>query len=217
MAHCGGILLRKTLGLIQWVPLCLQSYVNVHAPVCVWIYVHGHVHKQLLLGSYEHALYPAPPPTYHLVCFFSVASYQLAGDPPFLFSAFFYHCRTRFHFLFSIQNRNVTSFSACPPTHTHVRTKDTHRETELRAPRGHAFFCLPVSNIKNNDWRETLKKECWRKGRWGREEDLSALMDEGNTCCVLCRCVFERQSSLSARETGGEGRRGRSEEETDSL
>lgn len=38
-----------------------------------------------------------------------------------------------------------------PHTHTHVRTKDTHRETEPRAPCGHAFFCLPVSNVKNDD------------------------------------------------------------------
>lgn len=37
-----------------------------------------------------------------------------------------------------------------------------------------------------------------------REEDLSALMDEVNTCWVLCRYVFERQSSLSKREAGGE-------------
>lgn len=27
-------------------------------------------------------------------------------------------------------------------------------------------------------------------------------MDEVNTCCFLCRYVFERQSSLSKRETG---------------
>lgn len=37
-----------------------------------------------------------------------------------------------------------------------------------------------------------------------REEDVSALMDEGNTCCVLYHYAFERQSSLSKRETGRE-------------
>lgn len=33
-----------------------------------------------------------------------------------------------------------------------------------------------------------------------REEDLSALMDDVNTCCALRRYAFERQSSLSERE-----------------
>lgn len=92
---------------------------------------------------------------------------------------------------------------------THVHRKDTHTETHwctlpVDMP---SFVCLSAAK----KWR--LKREVngvvlkEGEGRQG-EEDLSALMDEVNTCCVLCHCAFERQSSLPHRETGGEGRMG---------
>lgn len=92
------------------------------------------------------------------------------------------------------------------PTHTYAHKRHTHGDTQTRTPCGHAFFCLPVSNKKKR-FKEEVKGGVLKGGEGRqREEDLSALMDEVNTCCVLCRYVFERQSSLSQRETGREGR-----------
>lgn len=182
--------------------ICTYTYSPslIHVHVQKWIYVHGHDHSQLLLHSYEHALYPPPPPTYHLVWFFSVASYQLAGDP-LPFSSFFCHHRSRFHFFFPIQNRNVTSLSACPPTHTHVHTKGTHRETEMRAPCGHAFFCLPVSNIKKmiEGRRERRNVE----GRGGEAERGRLIGTDGwreHMLCFVSLCVWETVITVSERD-----------------
>lgn len=79
----------------------------------------------------------------------------------------------------------------------------------MRTPCGHAFFCLPVSNKKKFiEGRSERRELNGREGRQ-RERDLSALMDEVNTCCVLCHSVFERQSSLSKAEMSAEGRVGK--------
>lgn len=68
-----------------------------------------------------------PPPTYHLVWIFSVASYLLAGGfTPF--SSLLCHQRTGFHFFYSVQNRNITGLSACPPPHTCVQKMHTHTQ-----------------------------------------------------------------------------------------
>lgn len=82
-------------------------------------------------------------------------------------------------------------------THTCAHKRHTHGDTQMLTPCGHAFFCLPVSNQKKR-FKDEVKEECWRQ----REEDLSALMDEVNTCCVWETVITVREGNGLSRLHG---------------
>lgn len=187
-AHCMPALASRDIEADPMVSLCQSHPINVHTQkrIC----------KQTCLLSdaltlkWTHT--PPAPPTYHLVWVFSVASYLLAGGSTLFFYCLLYHQRTRFHFLFfSVQNRNITGLSACPPPHTcaHKRHTHTQRHTDPHSP----WTCLllfPCQQQKKQ--KKRLKREMkgvLKGGNWKRRDMHS--------------CVFERQSSLSKREKGG--------------
>lgn len=181
--------LRETLRLIQWCHFASPTQLTyTHKNE----YANRHVYSQMLLHSNEHTLHQ------HHLRTILYESFQLHPTfwqeaPLFFFYCLLYHQRTRFHFsfFFSVQNRNITGLSACPPPHTcaHKRHTHTQRHTDPHSP----WTCLllfPCQQQKKQ--KKRLKREMkgvLKGGNWKRRDMHS--------------CVFERQSSLSKREKGG--------------
>lgn len=152
---------------------CLYTLVNTH---------HSHQHHlhTILCDSFQ--MHPTRWQETSLLSFLFLCHHRT--PPPF----------------FPIQNRNVTSLFACPPTHTHVHTKDTHRDTEMHTPCGHAFFCLPVSNEKMTEGRRERRSA---EGKGGEAERGRRIGTDGwreHMLCFVSLCVWETVITVKERD-----------------